>query len=164
MSGVSARNIRRRLSRISGLFAFLRVRGDVATNPAPRGLPTRRKRQPPGQGVPLVRTTRTLPLIQGPDEVDALTALLRTHRDQAMVSAMVPGGPRRCEVLGLRWGDLRMAERRVSAGSRSATDLTELKDLTDRQTPFAITVRRVRPRRLIVSLSRSTGGRGQLVS
>ena len=111
--GVSSRTVRRRLSSVSGLFAFLTVRGDVATNPVPRGLPTRRERQRPRQGVPLVRTTRTLPRILTPDEVDALTASLRTHRDQAMVSAMVLGGLRRCEVLGLRMGDLGVAERRV---------------------------------------------------
>ena len=111
--GVSARTVRRRLSSVSGLFAFLHVRGDVVTNPVPRGLPTRRERQRPRQGVPLVRTTRTLPRILAPDEVDALTASLRTHRDQAMVAAMVLGGLRRCEVLGLRLGDLHVAERRV---------------------------------------------------
>jgi integrase/recombinase XerD len=111
--GVSARTVRRRLSSVSGLFAFLHVRGDVLTNPVPRGLPTRRERQRPRQGVPLVRTTRTLPRILAPDEVDALTVSLRTHRDQAMVAAMVLGGLRRCEVLGLRLGDLRVAERRV---------------------------------------------------
>jgi hypothetical protein len=48
-----------------------------------------------------------------PAEVDALTAALRTHRDQAMVAAMVLGGLRRCEVLGLRLEDLYAAERRV---------------------------------------------------
>ena len=40
-------------------------------------------------------------------------AALRTHRDRAMVAAMVLGGLRRCEVLGLRLGDLHIAERRV---------------------------------------------------
>ena len=79
----------------------------------PRGLPTRRERQRPGHGVPLVRVPRTLPQILEPGEVDALTAALRTHRDRAMVAAMVLGGLRRCEVLGLRLGDLRFGERRV---------------------------------------------------
>lgn len=51
--GVSARTVRRRLSSVSGLFGFLHVRGDVAGNPVPRGLPTRRARQRPRQGVPL---------------------------------------------------------------------------------------------------------------
>jgi integrase/recombinase XerD len=111
--GVSARTLRRRLSSVSGLYGFLQARGDVAVNPVPRGLPTRRERQRPGQGVPLVRVPRTLPQILAPGEVDALTAALRTHRDRAMVAAMVLGGLRRCEVLGLRLGDLRFAERRV---------------------------------------------------
>jgi integrase/recombinase XerD len=38
---------------------------------------------------------------------------LRRWRDRAMVEAMVLGGLRRCEVLGLRLEDLRPAERRV---------------------------------------------------
>jgi site-specific recombinase XerD len=54
-----------------------------------------------------------LPRILTPPEVDELTGALRTHRDRAMVAAMVFGGLRRCEVLGLRMSDLRVAERRV---------------------------------------------------
>jgi site-specific recombinase XerD len=111
--GVSARTVRRRLSSVSGLFAFLHPRGDVAANPVPRGLPTRRERQRPRQGVPLVRTPRTLPRILEPGQVDALLAALRTHRDRAMAEAMVLGGLRRCEVLGLRLTDLQVAARRV---------------------------------------------------
>jgi integrase/recombinase XerD len=111
--GVSARTVRRRLSSVSGLFAFLHARGDVAANPVPRGLPTRRERQRPRQGVPLVRTPRTLPRILDPGQVDALLAAVRTYRDRAMVEAMVLGGLRRCEVLGLRLADLQVAARRV---------------------------------------------------
>ena len=113
LGGVSTSTVARRLSVVSGFFAFLQVRGDVATNPVPRGLPTRRQRSRPGQGVPLTRRTRRLPKILTPVEVDALTAALRTHRDRAMVAAMVLGGLRRCEVLGLRMEDLRVGERRV---------------------------------------------------
>jgi len=112
-AGVSARTLRRRLSSVSGLYGFLHARGDVAVNPVPRGLPTRRERQRPGQGVPLVRAPRTLPQILAPAEVDALTAALRRYRDRAMVAAMVLGGLRRCEVLGLRLADLRFGERRL---------------------------------------------------
>jgi integrase/recombinase XerD len=111
--GVSARTVRRRLSSVSGLFAFLLARGDVDANPVPRGLPTRRERLRPRQGVPLVRTPRTLPRILAPDQVDALLGSLRTWRDRAMVEAMVLGGLRRCEVLGLRLADLDVAQRRV---------------------------------------------------
>ena len=76
---------------VSGLYAFLHARGDVTTNPVPRRLPTRRERQRPRQGVPLVRGTRTLPRILTPSEVDALTGALRSHRERAMVAAMVLG-------------------------------------------------------------------------
>ena len=110
---MSTTTVARRLSTISGFFAFLQVRGDVGMNPVPRGLPTRREQSRPRQGVPLTRRTRRLPKILTPVEVDALTAALRTHRDRAMVAAMVLGGLRRCEVLGLRMEDLRVAERRL---------------------------------------------------
>ena len=111
--GVSISTVARRLSIISGFFAYLQARGDITANPVPRGLPTRRERSRPGQGVPLTRRIRRLPRILTPEEVDALSAALRTHRDRAMVAAMVFGGLRRCEVLGLRLEDLRVAERRV---------------------------------------------------
>jgi integrase len=126
--GVSARTLRRRLSSVSGLYSFLQARGDVSANPVPRGLPTRRERQRPREGVPLVKLTRTLPQILDPAEVDALTAALRTHRDRAMVAAMVLGGLRRCEVLGLRLEDLRFGELRVfiaeGKGARSGPTST----------------------------------------
>lgn len=62
--GVSLLTVRRRLSTVSGLYGFLVARGDVPVNPVPRGLPTRRERARPGQGVPLVRAPRrTLPRI-----------------------------------------------------------------------------------------------------
>jgi len=112
-SGVSSRTVRRRLSSVSGLFAYLHARGDIGSNPVPRGLPTRRERQRPRQGVPLIRTSRTLPRILQPGEVDALLGAARTHRDRAMLLAMALGGLRRCEVLGLRLQDLNVGQRRV---------------------------------------------------
>ena len=60
-----------------------------------------------------MRIPRTLPTILSPHDVDRLLAALRTDRDRAMVLAMVLGGLRRCEVLGLRLGDLWVGERRV---------------------------------------------------
>jgi integrase/recombinase XerD len=112
-AAMSARTVRRRLSSVSGLFAYLQVRGDVTANPVPRGLPTRRERHRPRRGVPLVKARRTLPRILEPGEVDALTAALRRHRDRAMVAAMVLGGLRRCEVVGVRLEDVRVGDRRV---------------------------------------------------
>src|SRR5436190_3924639 len=84
-SGLSARTIARRLSSVSGFYAYLVTRGDcgVDTNPVPRGLSTRR-RGGRTQSVPLVRVPRTLPQILTPAEVDALVAALRTQRDRAM--------------------------------------------------------------------------------
>jgi integrase/recombinase XerD len=38
--GVSGRTVRRRVSSVSGLFAFLQARGDVPANSVPRSLPT----------------------------------------------------------------------------------------------------------------------------
>jgi integrase/recombinase XerD len=113
-SGLSARTIARRLSSISGLYAYLVARGDtgVDSNPVPRGLSTRRRGGRP-KHVPLVRVPRTLPKILSPEEVRALLDVLRTDRDRAMVLAMVLGGLRRCEVLGLRLGDIRVADRRL---------------------------------------------------
>ena len=114
--GLSARTIKRRLASVSGLFAYLVAKGDVGvgSNPVLHGLAARR----PGQqgkvrGVPLIRAPRTLPRVLEPADVDAFTSALRTRRDRAMVEAMVLGGLRRCEVLGLRVADLRPGEKRV---------------------------------------------------
>jgi integrase/recombinase XerD len=60
-----------------------------------------------------VRTPRTLPRILEPGEVDALFGALRALRDRAMVEAMVFGGLRRNEVLGLRFEDLKPGEKRI---------------------------------------------------
>ena len=110
-AGLSARTIKRRLSSVSGLFSYLVLIGEVEANPVPRGLATRRVRG--RRGVALVRTPHTLPKVLEPAEVDALIAALRRWRDRAMVEAMVLGGLRRCEVLGLRLEDLRPGDRRV---------------------------------------------------
>lgn len=65
-TGLSARTMARRLSSVSGLFAYLLARDDMAlkTNPVPHGLASRR----PGRrrGVPLIRTPRTLPRVLAP--------------------------------------------------------------------------------------------------
>lgn len=114
-SGLSAATIKRRLAAVSSLFGYLVVRGDtgVVANPVPRGLPTRRSRHRGQGGVPLVRGVRRLPQILEAGEVDALFGALRTVRDRAMIEAMLLGGLRRGEVLGLRLEDLRLGEWRV---------------------------------------------------
>ena len=80
-SGQSARTIARRLSSVSGFYAYLIACGaEVGTNPVRRGLSTRR-RGSRSRTVPLVRVPRTLPQILSPSEVDALVDALRSHRD-----------------------------------------------------------------------------------
>lgn len=114
-SGLSARTIKRRLTSVAGFYDYLAVRGDagVSRNPVPRGLSQRRPGQRVVRSVPLIRTPRTLPRVIDPDEVGALLSALRTHRDRAMVEAMLFGGLRRAEVLGLRLEDVRVGERRL---------------------------------------------------
>jgi site-specific recombinase XerD len=114
-SGLSARTLKRRLASVSGLFAYLLVRDDVDVrrNPVPRGVGTRRPQGSGARGVPLIRTPRTLPKVLSPVEVDALLGALRTHRDRAIVLAMLLGGLRRCEVLGLRVSDVHAGQRRL---------------------------------------------------
>ncbi len=94
------------------MYEYLRIRDVVEANPVPRGLSTRSPARAV-RGVPLIRTPRTLPRVIGPEQADAFTAVLRTHRDRAMVAAMLLGGLRRCEVLGLRIADLNPGEKRV---------------------------------------------------
>jgi site-specific recombinase XerD len=114
-AGMSASTIKRRLAAVSSLYGYLVTRGGtgVSANPVPRGLPTRKSRHRGGRGLPLVRGVRRLPRILEPGEVEALMGSLRMTRDRAMVQAMVLGGLRRCEVLGLRLEDLRLGEWRV---------------------------------------------------
>jgi site-specific recombinase XerD len=112
-SGLSARTIARRLSSVSGLYAYLVARGDtpVRANPVPHGMLTRRQGgSMRSRTVPLVRVPRTLPRILPPQEADRLVGALRTHRDRAMLLA----GLRRCEVLGLRFADVQVAGRRLA--------------------------------------------------
>ncbi|MDQ2826317.1 MAG: tyrosine-type recombinase/integrase [Actinomycetota bacterium] len=114
-AGLSARTIKRRLASVSGLYAYLVARGDagVKANPVPRGSVTRRPGQPGRWGTPLIRTPRTLPRVLSPAEAGTFMAALRTHRDRAMAEAMLLGGLRRCEVLGLRMEDVSAGERRL---------------------------------------------------
>jgi integrase/recombinase XerD len=111
-AGLMSSTIKRRLSIVSSLYSWLLLMDEVSANPVPRGLPTRRARSKRGH-VPLIRAPRTLPKVLDPDEVNALLKALRTWRDRAMVEAMLLGGLRRCEVLGLRLEDLRPSESRL---------------------------------------------------
>ncbi len=113
-AGLAARTIRRRLAVMSGLFNYLVLCGEMAANPVPRGMATRRTGAG-GQAVgsPLIRSPRTLPRVLDPADVIALLGAVRRWRDRAMLEAMVLGGLRCCEVIGLRLEDLQPTNRRV---------------------------------------------------
>lgn len=112
-SGLALSTIKRRLSTLSGFYAYLVATDRLDRSPVLPGLATRASTRRGRRGVPLVRSSRQLPRILDPEEVSALLAALRKWRDRAMVEAMVLGGLRRAEVLGLRLEDLRPGERRV---------------------------------------------------
>lgn len=106
--------VMRRLAAVSAFYGYLLARADtpVAANPVPKGLPTSRTRREL-RGAPLVRGVRRLPRILDPLEAAALLAALRTRRDRAIIQAMLLGGLRRCEALGLRLEDVRLGQCRV---------------------------------------------------
>jgi site-specific recombinase XerD len=113
-SGLTARTIKRRLASVSGLFNYLVLCGEMAANPVPRGMATRRTGAGGrATGSPLIRTPRTLPRVLDPAEVIGLLGAVRRWRDRAMLEAMVLGGLRCCEVVGLRLEDLHPTQRRV---------------------------------------------------
>lgn len=113
-AGLAPATVMRRLAAVSSLYGYLLVRGDttVVANPVPRGLPTRRRRREL-RGAPLVRGVRRLPRILDPTEAAALISALRTERDRAITEAMLLGGLRRAEVLGLCLSDIRLGECRL---------------------------------------------------
>ena len=113
-SGLAARTIRRRLAVMSGLFNWLVLCGEMSSNPVPRGMATRRTGAGgPATSSPLIRSPRTLPKILDPADVMLLLGAVRRWRDRAMLEAMVLGGLRCCEVVGLRLEDLQPTNRRV---------------------------------------------------
>jgi integrase/recombinase XerD len=86
----------------------------VRGSPVPRGLLTRRRGGTMRSRVaPLVRVPRALPRVLSPEGADRLTGALRTHRDRAIVLAMLLAGLRRCEALGLRLEHVQVAGRRL---------------------------------------------------
>jgi integrase/recombinase XerD len=111
--GLALSTVRRRLSSLSAFYAHLVALGEVGSNPVQRGMAARSPVTRGKRVVPLVRSVRHLPRVLDPAEVTALMSGLRTHRDRAIVEAMLLAGLRRSEALGLRHGDVRWGERRL---------------------------------------------------
>jgi site-specific recombinase XerD len=115
----------RRVAAVRGLFEYLVTVGERSENPVPAarrasGLRGRRNggllghvavRSRPGGR--LVREPDRLPESLPAGDVAAFLVDLDTHRDRAMVLAMVLGGLRAAEVRALRLADIDMALRRV---------------------------------------------------
>lgn len=121
----AASTMNRRVSTVRSWFEFLVMEGNVARNPVPRARRSSGLRAPrrgmlghaarggPVSGSQLVSTPRRLPESLDTDDVSVFLADLNTHRDRAIVLAMVLGGLRSAEVRSLRLADVDMGLRRV---------------------------------------------------
>jgi len=115
---LSARTIARRLSSIADLFECLSSGAMLAwTAIRCRAGWRHGERVSAVVASGMLRRPRTLPTVLSPVEVDKLLSALRTQRERAIVLAMLLGGLRRCEVLGLRLGDINPGERRLFVAS-----------------------------------------------
>lgn len=103
------RQLRRRIRRVHDYYAFLAARGVHLDNPVPAELAVHGP--PPiraGPGSELAVLTAV--------ETSALLNELRTRRDRAIVLALLLGGLRAQEVLGLRVGDVRPKKLLLAVG------------------------------------------------
>jgi integrase/recombinase XerC len=123
--GAAPATINRRVAAVRAFFEFLVMSGMRESNPVPaprrgQGLrPTSRGmlgHLGPGRargGGRLVREQRRLPESLDLADVQAFLSGLRTHRDRAMVLAMLLGGLRSAEVRGLLLKDVDQGRRRL---------------------------------------------------
>jgi site-specific recombinase XerD len=121
----AASTVNRRVAAVRALFEYLVMTGARVDNPVPsprrgqglrpaaRGVLGHLGPGRPRGGGRLVRQPRRLPESLAAGDVDAFVATLRTHRDRAMVLAMLLGGLRSAEVRGLKLAEVDMGRRRV---------------------------------------------------
>ena len=117
--------VNRRVAAVRAFFEYLVMTGRRGDNPVPsprRGQGLRRSQSGllghlgPGRaraGGRLVRQPRLLPESLSTSDIEAFIATLTTHRDRAMVLAMLLGGLRSAEVRGLLLADVDMGRRRL---------------------------------------------------
>lgn len=115
--------VNRRVAAVRGVFEYLVMCGERAVNPVPAARRSARRGQRggmlghvavrPRSGGRLVRQPSRLPESLASEDVAAFFADLETHRDRAVMLAMVLGGLRAAEVRGLRLADVDMGLRRV---------------------------------------------------
>ena len=121
----AASTVNRRVAAVRAFFEYLVMTGARTDNPVPsprrgqgirpaaRGLLGHLGPGRPRGGGRLVRQPRRLPESLPAGDVDVFVASLRTHRDRAMVLAMLLGGLRSAEVRGLKLADVDMGRRRL---------------------------------------------------
>lgn len=121
----AASTVNRRVAAVRALFEYLVMTGRRGDNPVPsprRGQGLQRCERGllghlgPGRARPggrLVRQPQLLPESLSGTDIDAFVATLGTHRDRAMVLAMLMGGLRSAEVRGLLLADVDMGRRRL---------------------------------------------------
>jgi site-specific recombinase XerD len=122
---VSPATMNRRIAAVRGLFEYMVATGERSTNPVPtarrssglraskRGMLAHVSSGRPRGRTRLVREAKRLPESLEPSDVGEFLADLETHRDRAMVLAMLLGGLRAGEVRCLRLADLDMGMGRV---------------------------------------------------
>ncbi|ARG59886.1 integrase [Mycobacterium kansasii] len=121
----AASTVNRRVAAVRALFEYLAMTGRRGNNPVPsprRGQGLRRSERGllghlgPGRARPggrLVRQPQLLPESLPASDIDAFVATLGSHRDRAMVLAMLLGGLRSAEARGLLLADVDMGRRRL---------------------------------------------------
>lgn len=130
--GAAPATMNRRVAAARGMFEYAVMCGEVAVNPVPAprrstGLRARRRgllghvqSRRPAAPARLVRQDRPLPESLEADDVAVFLADLNTHRDRAIVLAMLLGGLRASEVRTLRLADVNMGMRQVTVTGKGS--------------------------------------------
>lgn len=123
--GSAASTVNRRVAAVRAFFEYLVMTGIRGDNPVPsprrgqglrpseRGLLGHLGPGRPRAGGRLVRQPQLLPESLLANDIEAFIATLGTHRDRAMVLAMLLGGLRSAEVRGLLLANADMGRRRL---------------------------------------------------
>jgi len=133
---VAPATMNRRIASVRGLFEHMVIEGTRDDNPVPaarrssglrsarRGLLGHISSGRPRGGGQLVRQPQRLPESLDTSDVAAFLADLETHRDRAIVLAMVFGGLRAAEVRSLRLADVDMGLSRVRVVGKGGRERT----------------------------------------